>query len=96
MTDGYLFAVHFLHIVEMNSHLKRVLQAITTNGESFIYKDRADALSLLNILLSYYCLFGVETCVYVHAYFVLIFILVNRYPDWCFLIVIYDTKQDHF
>ncbi|XP_052219056.1 inositol 1,4,5-trisphosphate receptor type 2-like [Dreissena polymorpha] len=36
VTDGYLFAVHFLHIVEMNAHLKRILKSITTNAKSLL------------------------------------------------------------
>jgi len=34
VTDGYFFAFHLLHITEMNQLLKRVIQAVTTNGVS--------------------------------------------------------------
>ncbi|KAL4219957.1 hypothetical protein ACF0H5_020368 [Mactra antiquata] len=36
VTDGYFFAFHLLHITELNQLLKRVIQAVTTNGKSLL------------------------------------------------------------
>ncbi|XP_053404110.1 inositol 1,4,5-trisphosphate receptor type 2-like isoform X2 [Mercenaria mercenaria] len=36
VTDGYFFAFHLLHITELNQLLKRVIQAVTTNGKSLM------------------------------------------------------------
>ncbi|XP_052783710.1 inositol 1,4,5-trisphosphate receptor type 1-like isoform X3 [Mya arenaria] len=47
ITDGYFFAFHLLHITEMNQLLKRVIQAVTTNGKSLLM------VALLGLVIFY-------------------------------------------